>query len=156
MRVNPFLLLVLTGCGAHSTYEESKHVFAAHRPVVKHQRDWVKPAELKIVKLPTREAVHQACNVPAENGKGSHFNALGIHWAHIQDRGCYVHAEDKSWARIYYLDGDFKALEHEKEHHEHGPAHDGPLMNLHARRLTSADVPKTGTRIFTPYGSPDR
>ena len=156
MRLYPILpLLFLTGCGAHSTYETSKHVLAPQRPVEKHQPDWHSPEELQIVRLDTREEVHEKCNVPGENSRGSHFNALGIHWAHIQDRGCYLHTEDKTLGRIYYLAGDAAALDHEKQHHEYGPAHAGPKISPRYRRgLTSMDMPKTGTRITTPYGVP--
>jgi hypothetical protein len=156
MRIHPVLLLLLTGCGAHSTYEDSKHVLAPQRPVEKHQSGWESPSKLEIVRLSTREEVHEVCNIPTESGRGSHYNALGIHWAHIQDRGCYMHAVDKSWGKIYYLEGDLQALKHEKEHHTFGPGHHGPKVSPRYRRLTSMDMPKTGTRITTPYGSADR
>ena len=145
-------LLAGTGCAQQGTYEETKHFFTAQRFVPKNQAGWVKPEVLEIHQLPTRADVHQACNDTSDGSKGSHFNILGLHWASIQDRGCYMYNPDHSVGHLFYLEGDVHALTHEKDHHVHGPAHSGRRPLWKGGRISYRESLRTGTRIRTAYG----
>ncbi len=147
-----FTVLVSTGCGSQATYVQSKHQLVSQQEVVRHQPGWVPPARLKIHSLPDRGAVHRACNDSRDGGKGSHYSILGMHWASIQDRGCYIHSPELSVGHVFYLAGDSAALDHEKLHHYHGPAHLRPRVPISHAHAGYARSGRTGTRIYTGYG----
>ncbi len=158
MRYWPVLLLIAStgGCAPQGTYEKSEHLFASHRSVPRRQQDWVPPEKLYIHEIPTREEVHKACNDTRVGAKGSHYNKLGMHWASIQDRGCYIYDLEKSVGHVMYLAHDSKALAHEREHHLYGPDHIGTRSLRTSGELNSWDMVKTGSRIITTYGNIDR
>jgi hypothetical protein len=107
-----------------------------HRPVIKDQPGWVQPDHLKIYALPNRGAVHDTCNDPRSGGKGSHYSPIGLHLASYQDRGCYIYNPERSTGYVIYLEGDTEALEHEKEHHLHGPRHARPTGYVRYGRIS--------------------
>lgn len=131
-------------------------MFVSNRPVPRQQTDWVPPEKLYIHAIPTREEVHQACNDPRVGNKGSHYSDLGMHWASIQDRGCYIYDLNKSVGHVMYLAHDTKALAHEREHHLYGPDHIGTRSLRASRTVNPWDQVKTGSRIITTYGNIDR
>jgi hypothetical protein len=157
MRYWPVLLLLAsTGCAPQGTYENSKHLFAGNRPVPRHQGDWVPPERLYFHEIPSREEVHKVCNDTRVGAKGSHYNKLGMHWASIQDRGCYIYDREKSVGHVMYLAHDTQALAHERQHHYYGPDHIGTRSLRTSREMNPWDTMKTGTRIITTYGNTDR